>query len=292
MKSRKPRIGVIGLKGLPAFGGAATVGENIIEQLKDQFDFTVYSTSSHTNNKTGDYHGFKQIVFSKIKFTKLNSVYYNIISSFHALFFGKYDLVHLHHISAAIVLPILKLRFKVIITSHGSPFLEDINNTKYSKLFLHLLRFSESKFVKLADTITSVSESYKSTLQEKYSKGVTYIPNGVNEAIQVFDKTEDYIVFAAGRIIPLKGCHTFLEALIKINYQGKVIIIGDLDQQESYKKDIHKLASCLDVDFLGLIKDKSRLFELIGKSKLFELIIFPLSLFFGYTNSLIMKLLC
>ena len=32
--NKKLKIAVIGLKGLPAFGGAATVGENIIEQLK------------------------------------------------------------------------------------------------------------------------------------------------------------------------------------------------------------------------------------------------------------------
>ena len=30
---RKTKIAVIGLKGLPAFGGAATVGENIIREL-------------------------------------------------------------------------------------------------------------------------------------------------------------------------------------------------------------------------------------------------------------------
>ena len=41
----KPKIAVIGLKGLPAFGGAATVGENIINQLKDNYQFFVYSTS-------------------------------------------------------------------------------------------------------------------------------------------------------------------------------------------------------------------------------------------------------
>ena len=46
---KKKKIAVIGLKGLPAFGGAATVGENIIEQLKDKYEFTVYSTSSHTS---------------------------------------------------------------------------------------------------------------------------------------------------------------------------------------------------------------------------------------------------
>lgn len=63
--SKKPRIAVIGLKGLPAFGGAATVGENIINQLKDKYDFTVYSVSSHTDLKTGEYNGYKQIVFKK-----------------------------------------------------------------------------------------------------------------------------------------------------------------------------------------------------------------------------------
>ena len=270
--NKKPRIAVIGLKGLPAFGGAAAVGENIIEQLKDEYDFTVYSTSSHTDKKTGEYNGFRQIVFSKIKFLKLNSVYYNIISSLHVLLFGHYDLVHLHHISSAIVLPLLKLRYRVIITSHGSPFLEDINDTKYSKLFLVLLRFSESSFIKFADTITSVSESYKFVLQEKYKKNVVYIPNGVNVRNLLSKKNDDYIVFASGRIISLKGCHTFLEALIKLNYKKKVLIIGDLDQNRSYKEYINKLASQLNVDFLGLIKNKKELFEIISRSKFF---VFP-----------------
>jgi hypothetical protein len=75
MKS-KPKIAVIGLKGLPAFGGAATVGENIIEQLKGRYDFTVYSTSAYTNLKTGEYNGYKQIVFSQNKKSGLMTFFY------------------------------------------------------------------------------------------------------------------------------------------------------------------------------------------------------------------------
>ena len=33
----KPKIAVIGLKGLPAFGGAATVGENLINNSSHLF---------------------------------------------------------------------------------------------------------------------------------------------------------------------------------------------------------------------------------------------------------------
>ena len=57
---KKKRIGVIGLKGLPAFGGAAAVGENLIAHLKEDYDFTVYSVSSHTYLKTGACDGFYQ----------------------------------------------------------------------------------------------------------------------------------------------------------------------------------------------------------------------------------------
>jgi len=62
------KIAVIGLKGLPAYGGAAAVGENLINNLRGKYDFTVYSISSHTNLKTGKYNGYNQIVFKKLPF--------------------------------------------------------------------------------------------------------------------------------------------------------------------------------------------------------------------------------
>jgi hypothetical protein len=45
----KKKVAVIGLKGLPPFGGAANVGDNIIEQLAGEYDFTIYATETHTS---------------------------------------------------------------------------------------------------------------------------------------------------------------------------------------------------------------------------------------------------
>ena len=59
----KKRIGVIGLKGLPSYVGAGTVGENIINNLKEEYDFYVYAISSHTHLKSGEYNGVYQKVF-------------------------------------------------------------------------------------------------------------------------------------------------------------------------------------------------------------------------------------
>lgn len=76
----KIRIGVIGLKGLPAYGGAATVGENCIRHLQEQYEFTVYSTSSHAP-KNGKIERYTQFVVKKFPVKKVNILYYYIINS-------------------------------------------------------------------------------------------------------------------------------------------------------------------------------------------------------------------
>ena len=130
----KPKIAVIGLKGLPAFGGAASVGENIINILKDEYDFTVYSTSSHTSLRTGKYNGYKQIVLSSIKEKKINTLYYYLKTTF-IVFFKKYDLVHIHHSDSAFTIPFLKLRHRVLVTTHGAHNSGEISKWKRYKWF-------------------------------------------------------------------------------------------------------------------------------------------------------------
>ncbi len=148
----KKKIGVIGLKGLPAFGGAAAVGENLIDQLKDKYDFTVYAVSSHTNVK-GDYRGIRQFVIRKFPVEKLNVFYYYLVSALHAVIFGKYNIVHLHHIDGAFILYILKLRYNMISTSHGRIYLYDKWSPKVKKFFIR----NEKTFLKHSDIVVSVS---------------------------------------------------------------------------------------------------------------------------------------
>ncbi len=269
--SRKPRVAVIGLKGLPAFGGAATVGENIIEQLKDKYDFTVYAVSSHTDLKTGEYNGYKQIVFKKIPFKRLNTLYYYILSALHAVFLGKYDLIHLHHRDAAFIMLLLKIRYKVIMTTHGSFFIRP-KWKKYSKYF----SFNEKYFVKYANIITCVSKNEQRLYIENVGIEPIYIPNGINDDLKIIQRNESlkdyYIFFGAGRIIKTKGCEIMLKAFNILNYKGKILIAGDLEQTIDYKNEILNLSKNLNVEFLGLIKDKKVLLNLLHNSKLF---IFP-----------------
>jgi len=269
---KKIRVAVIGLKGLPAFGGAASVGEHIINELKNEYAFTVYSTKSHTDKKSGIFNGFKQIVFRSIPNKKLNTLYYYILAAVHVVFFAKYDLVHLHHRDAAFIMLVLKLKYKVILTCHGAFYVRE----KWKK-FEWYFKLQERYFLKLADIINCVSLKDQRAFKKNLNMDVYFIQNGVNlfEEEKIFTSNEEgYLFFGAGRIIKSKGCHILLKALRRINFLGKLVVAGDLDQVSEYKKEIKFLSNGLDIEFCGLIKDKSRLLSLIRNASLF---IFPSS---------------
>ncbi len=273
MTKYKPKIAVIGLKGLPAYGGAATVGENIIEQLKDEYEFTVYSTSSHTQLKTGSYNGYQQIVLKSVRHQGFNLLLYYFKSAFHCLFTAKYDVVHIHHLAGAFIVPLLRLKYSnIFVTSHGMP--DKIDKWKYiSHLYYPLMRFLFARYSKIITTVSDLDSVYYHPYTKKR---IIYIPNGIDD-IPIkqpsLSKKPD-ITFAAGRIIAIKGCHVLLEALILNQFKGEINIAGDINQLIGYKKKILKLSEQLNVKFLGLIKDKSLLLGYIQQSRLF---VFPSS---------------
>ncbi len=266
----KKKIAVIGLKGLPAFGGAATVGQSLIEHFTQEFEFTVYSIASHADRQF-DPPGYRQFIFKSFPIRKLNVFYYYLMSAIHAVFLRKYDVVHLHHIDGAFILPLLRRKYPVIVTSHARPQ----ESEKWGFLARTLFNRNEKTVMRRASIFTVVSLKLRDYYKETYGREVYYIPNGVtiqdNGPVPESGKQKD-LVFAAGRIIPLKGCHTMLMALIKINFPGPVKIIGNIDQMPSYKKELQELAKDLDVEFMGLIREKTRLLEIIRDAKFF---IFP-----------------
>lgn len=268
--TRKKRIAVIGLKGLPPFGGAANVGDNLIEQLSGEYDFTIYATASHTHHK-GEYKGARQIVFKKFPIRKLNVFYYYIASAFHAVFSGRYDAVHLHHMDGAFTLLLLRLRYKVLATSHGLPY----NYEKWSKALTPYFKLNEWFQARLSNHLTVVSKFLVPHYQKLIPDArISYIPNGVTPMAPATGElgASGYILFAAGRIIALKGVHTMLSALHLAGFKGKLIILGDHAQLKDYQRKIFDLAKGLDVEFKGLIKEKALLNAYIAGARLF---IFP-----------------
>ncbi|MDH3697583.1 MAG: glycosyltransferase family 4 protein [Flavobacteriaceae bacterium] len=267
----KIKIAVIGLKGLPAYVGAGTVGENIIDQLKDKYDFYVYSTSSNTIHKSGFLNGYYQKVFRAIPNKKLNIFYYYLVSALHARYRATYDIIHVHNSFAGFTFGILKRKYPIVLTTHGA-----FNIVDKWKKFAWFFKYNTNKLVRKADYLCCVSKDEKRRFKKLLNLEAHYIPNGINPVVKnelpPIDISEPYIFFGSGRIIRTKGLHDLLQALHRLNFKGKLLVAGDMDQIPAYKAEILEMIGNLNVELVDLIKYKKLLFSYIANSQLF---IFP-----------------
>jgi glycosyltransferase involved in cell wall biosynthesis len=146
-------------------------------------------------------------------------------------------------------------------------------------------RINEKIAFSLSNKLTVVSAPLAQIFKEA-GQDVTFIPNGINLAqniLPIQQSGEKYVLFAAGRIIPLKGLHVLLNALHRMNTDIKLLVIGDLEQIPSYKNEILALSKALNVEFIPIIREKQRL---LGYMKNALFFVFP-----SYSENMSMTLL-
>jgi len=274
MKHNKKKIAFLGIKGLPSKGGAERVVEGIVNQLADDFDIYVYCSKFYSK----DYHPdhIHLIKLRHLKGKHLYSFSLTLFSALHALFCKKYDLIHLHNTDSGFIVPLLRLKYKVIGTSHGFAY----QRGKWSGYAKNFFKFSERILFTFANATTCVSRSITLELIDHYNKNVLFIPNGIAKPEFVEDpalfekhrlREKDYICFAAGRVDPTKGCHLLLKAFAKMDKDMRVVAIGDFSHKRDYTEQLHDMAD-ERVEFIPFIADKEVLFSIIKKAKLF---VFP-----------------
>lgn len=264
----KKKIGVLGAKGFPGFGGASGASENIFTRLSEKYDITIYAIDTHAENV--EYKGLNQIIFKSYKNKKLTTFLYYLKSILHALIFRKFDLIHINHLSSGVFIFILRIKYKVLCNVRG---LNYKNDDKWNSFYKYCMKLSDYLGNKFSNQIVTVQAGSVNYLNRFTKNNVHFIPNGVDDLSSFADNTKEYdIVFSAARIIYLKGLHDLLASARSLNFKGIILVIGDLDQVQNYKNKILEMSEGLNVQFKGLVREKTELYSLIGKSKLF---VFP-----------------
>ena len=274
------KVVVFGVKSFPSRGGTDRVAENLIIQLKDKFDITLYcfkDPQAQTHMP-----GIKVVEFTQWLKGAPGSFLYFFLSAVYMLFEKDVKLVHAHKTDCAFFIPLLRLRYKVIATSHEAPYKRD----KWNWLMKMYFQLAERLFIKTPNASTCISEPLTQYYESKYHRKVHFIPNGINvvepqtyniELAKRFIPAgasidEKFLLFSARRLMATKGCHTMLEALHKIGYKGQVFIAGELDHSDEYLVRLRKLSEGLNVHFLGFVNPLPALLALVQKAELF---IFP-----------------
>lgn len=275
------KIAYIGIKALPANAGVDTVVEKLVGRLdRNRYEPVVYVNAALVPAGT-TIPGVRLVRIPTLPGKFFNAPLLFLLAALHALFLGNYDLINIHSVETCFVLPILRLRYKVIATAHGLLSKEPPELSKWGR-FKPLLRLTELPFTYLANTRTSVSKPDQEYLEAAYRRPVHYLPNGIDELRPDTDKARallaehglepgKYIIFTAGRIVPRKGCHFVLQALRQMDADVKLLVVGDMSHVPEYTQQLLALAD-ERVRFAGFIASKELLFGLIALARLF---VFP-----------------
>jgi len=273
------KIAFLGIKGLPSQGGADRVVEAIVRGLDTaQYKPIVYCSRKIVPDNV-HISGVQLIRILTLPGKHLHATSLFLFSALHAIFLGGFDCIHVHNVEACFVLPLLRIRYKVISTSHGAAQARD----KWSRNAKYLIRLTEYPFILFSNIRTSVSLPLAEYYLRQFKREVSYLPNGVDNettpdeetALAILDKHNvkqgKYILFAAGRIIPTKGCHHVLEAFRQLESEYDLVVVGDTSHVPDYEKTLKQYAND-KVHFIPFISEKETLFGLISAAHLF---IFP-----------------
>jgi glycosyltransferase involved in cell wall biosynthesis len=274
------KIALIGAKEWPARSGGDKVVEAIASRIgaHPAHEVTVYCARRYSMDSAQAAEGVRLVRLPILpgKYTRAASLF--LLASLHALARGGYDVVHVHHVEACFVLPLLRARFKVIATSHGPAH----RRGKWNAAARLAIRSMEYPFAFLADAATSVSANQAAYYTARYGRTVYAIPNGVNAADDALAEPvpgearpgSPYIAFAAQRIIPTKGCGLLLLAFRDLADPAlRLLVIGDLSEYPHRAERLKRLAT-ERVSFQGSIDSSSSLRSLLEGAAFF---VFPSS---------------
>ena len=273
------KVAYLGVKDIPASAGADRVVEALAIRMQDKGVEPVIYCDRFGKARAGSLPGVELIRLPALpgKYTRATTL--NVLAALHAVFLGNYDLIHLHNVEASYVLPILRLRYKVISTSHGAAYWR----AKWGIIAKKAMQLMDWPFIKFSNEVTFVSRKDAQQFQRRFHRKTIFIPNGIgdeyfpdlhkaDEILRSYQlPSEEYFIFVAGRIEPTKGAHLAIEAINQLPESKPLLIVGDLVQIPQYGQKLHGMAGP-NIRFHPLLTDAPTLFGLMSLAKC---LIFP-----------------
>lgn len=274
------RIVVTGTRGIPnVSGGVETHVEKLfpIFTASDNFEVHICCRDCYIprNKRLTSY---KNCILTYIRTPKKKS-FEAIVHTWRSILYAKKvraDIVHIHAIGPALLVPVARLmRMKVVFTHHGP----DYERQKWGFLAKSMLRIGEYLGCKFANKVIVISKTIERSVKSKYRKSNIYlIPNGVE--IPVLSNQENYLnnhnlqknnyVLTVARLVPEKGIHDLIRAYIASGVKEKLVIAGDADHETDYSLSLKKNASNPNIIFTGYIKGEE-LHQIFSNTALFVL---------------------
>jgi glycosyltransferase involved in cell wall biosynthesis len=245
------KIAVLGTRGLPNVQGGV---EKHCEELYPRLSalgcqVTVFARKGYVDAGVRLWKGVKIHPLWTLRRKSLEAIIHTFAGIMIIAFGGeKYDIVHIHAIGPALLVPLARmLGLKVVMTNHGP----DYNRQKWGRAAKVALRLGETFGTRLASAVIAVSRPIQRSLEEQYGRVSFYIPNGIaihenippGRALARYGLREKRYVLGVGRLVPEKGFHDLVNAFTGISSDWNLVIAGDADHEDDYSRSLKRLAS-------------------------------------------------
>lgn len=269
------KVAIIGTAGVPGrYGGFETLAHNLVLQLGDQFDLTVYNSTKvyGKNERPSVWHGAK-IVYLPLWANGLSSIFYDIISMIHAIFYA--DILLILGVSGGIFIPFIRLfsNKKLVVNIDGLEW----KRNKWHPVVRKFLHFSEVLAVKFSHATIADNAAIQRYAGIFYKTTNTLIAYGADHAHK--EKISDSLLkkypflskpyaFSVARIEPENNVHVILKAFSLLP-EKQLVFIGnwkrsDYGQQlvDTYRDypNLHLLDPIYDQEVLDQFRSNCQLY--------------------------------
>lgn len=265
------KIVVTGTRGIPnIMGGVETHCEELFPRIVSKgYDATVIRRKSYVHDELSEWKGVHLVDIETPKKKSFEA----IIHTFRAINKAwklKADVLHIHAIGPALLVPYAKLLgMKVVFTHHGP----DYDRDKWGFAAKTMLKLGETMGCKFADHVIVISDVIKNLIAERCgrTKNVHLIYNGVPEP-EICEYPEYFeelgiekgkYILGMCRFVPEKHLHDLVDAYAKLRSDGrcqmeglKLVIAGDTDFEDDYSRELKRKAKENGVVLTGFIRGK------------------------------------
>ena len=255
---------VTGTRGMPnVMGGVETHCEELFPRLASKgLDITVIRRKNYVEDGLKEWKGVKLLDIPTSGRKELEA----IVHTFRAIGAAKKlkaDVLHIHAIGPALLVPYAKLLgMKVVFTHHGP----DYDRDKWGKLAKTMLRLGERMACRYSDDVIVISDVIKNLIERKYGRKdrVHLIYNGVPdpercaypEYFSELGIEEGRYILGMCRFVPEKRLDQLVEAWRRTSGEWKLVLAGDSDFDDSYSRKLKEDARKAGVVLTGFIKGK------------------------------------
>lgn len=264
------KIVVTGTRGIPdVMGGVETHCEELFPRIAAKgHDVTVIRRKSYVHDNLTEWKGVKLVDIE----TPKKKAFESIIHTFRAINKAKElkaDVLHIHAIGPALLVPYAKLLgMKVVFTHHGP----DYDRDKWGTVAKIMLKLGESMGCKFADHVIVISNVIKDLIAQRCGrmKNVHLIYNGVPEP-EICDFSEYFgemgiekgkYILGMCRFVPEKHLHDLVDAYLALKSEHRIpddirlVLAGDTDFEDDYSRGLKQKARENGVVLTGFVRGK------------------------------------